>query len=409
MQEFSRSLRHYKRSLLFGALTGISMVVMFTAGFFFRGVLDFPAVVVSASSDSTGYPLLNEVQNLLDQHYLRQQPDLTARQYAAIRGVLSVLNDRYTFLIDPPVAQSESDVLAGAYGGIGVQIQRSETGEIILYPFADGPAFASGVREGDILKVVNDTTIELSIQQDAVDQMLRGEVKDGNGVEITAIHPDSNETYTVFIPFAVINVPSVIGRVLSEAPNLGYIQIQRFTSRTPEELTATIEKLQQDNRLEGLILDLRNNSGGLLVESIAVAGQFLDGGLVVAYERNNSGEKPINAENGGQEIHLPLAVLINQGTASAAELVAGAIRDHQRGILIGQATYGKGTVQQIFRLSDESSLHVTSAEWLTPNRRQLDGEGLQPDYPIIPDPNGRDIELGEAIRILLKQISDPQS
>ncbi|NWG17419.1 MAG: PDZ domain-containing protein [Chloroflexi bacterium] len=385
------------------------MAVMFAAGFFFRGVLDFPSVMVSASSDTTGYPLLNEVQTLLDQYYLRPQPDHAARQYAAIRGVLSALNDRYTFLIDPPVAQSESDVLAGTYGGIGVQIQRSETGDIVLYPFADGPAFTAGVREGDILKAVNDVVIELSTQQDVIDQMLRGEVKDNNGVEITAIHPDSSEEYTRFIPFAVINVPSVIGRILSEAPSLGYIQIQRFTSRTPEELKTTIEKLQQNERIKGLILDLRNNSGGLLVESIAVASQFLDGGLVVAYERNNNEEKSINAVNGGMQTHLPLAVLINQGTASAAELVAGAIRDHERGVLIGQTTYGKGTVQQIFRLSDDSSLHVTSAEWLTPDRHQLDGEGLQPDYLLIPDPNGRDIELGEAIRILSEQIVDIQS
>jgi len=151
--------------------------------------------------------------------------------------------------------------------------------------------------------------------------------------------------------------------------------------------------------VKGLIIDLRNNSGGLLQESIAVASQFVDGKVIV-YERTYQDERAVNAENGGLATDLPLVVLVNQNTASAAELVAGAIQDHGRGILVGQVTYGKGSVQQIFRLSDDSSIHITSAEWLTPKRNHLDGVGLQPDITMIPDPNGRDVEIGEAIRAL---------
>lgn len=397
MQALSRSVQSYKRSILIGALAGISMAVMFAAGFFFHAIVDFPTVAASAPDTRDSYPLLDEVQTLLNQHYLRQQPDYIQRQYSAIRGLLGSLNDRYTFFIDPPVAQSESDVLAGTYGGIGVQIQRSETGDILVYPFPDSPAAAAGIREGDVLKAVNDTTVDLTIQQDAVDQMLRGEVKDGNGVKVTVIHA-SGEELTVFIPFAVINVPSVIWRTVPENAELGYIQIVRFTSRTPDELQTAIQELRAAD-VKGLILDLRNNAGGLLQESIAVASQFVADGAIV-YEKTNQHERAINAEAGGLATDMPLAVLVNQGTASAAELVAGAIRDHQRGVLVGQTTYGKGTVQQIFRLSDDSSIHVTSAEWLTPNRNQLDGVGLEPDIPMIPDPNGRDIEMGEAIKAL---------
>lgn len=405
MQAISTNLRNHRRSIVIGALAGLSLAVMFAAGFFFHGLVDIRSMAVSAAPETDrGFPLLNEVQTLLDQHYVRQQPDYVQRQYAAIRGLLGALNDRYTFFIDPPVAQSESDVLAGTYGGIGVAIQLSENGDIVLYPFPDGPAAAAGIQEGDILKVVNDTPIDLTIPQDAVDQMLRGEVKEGNGANLTVTHPDG-EDFTVFIPFAVINVPSVIWRIVPENADVGYVQIIRFTSRTPDELKTAIEELRT-LKVRGLIIDLRNNAGGLLQESIAVASQFISGGDVIVYEKTSQDEQAVKAENGGLATDLPLAVLVNQGTASAAELVAGAIQDHQRGLLVGQTTYGKGTVQQIFRLSDDSSIHITSAEWLTPDQHHLDGVGLQPDVSMIPDANGRDVEIGEAIRVLEQRLKD---
>jgi carboxyl-terminal processing protease len=386
-------------SILVGVLLGITMAVIFAAGFFFRDLVGLSSAFAAASPVSApGYPLLDEVQTLIDQHYLREQPDYTQRQYAAIRGMLVALDDRYTFFIDPPVAQSESDVLAGTYGGIGVQINRNEIGEFVLYPFPDSPALAAGIEDGDILKIVNDQKVELTTGQDVIDQMLRGEVKEGSGVEITVVKADKSEL-TVFIPFAVINVPSVLWHVLPEDGQIGYVQILRFTSRTPEEVKTALTDLKGSN-ISSLVVDLRNNSGGLLQESVEVASQFLPADEVVLYERDNQSERAFNAEKGGLATDIPLVVLINQGTASAAELVAGAIRDNGRGILIGQTTYGKGTVQQIFRLSDESSLHITSAEWLTPERNTLDGTGLEPDIPMIPDVNGRDVEIGEAIRHL---------
>src|SRR5690606_33693875 len=191
-------------SLLVGVLIGLSAALIFVAGFFFRDVihLTFPTAFASGLSAEESYPLLDEVQMLLDQHYLREQPDLNKRQHAAIRGVMSILEDRYTFFVDPPVAQSESDALAGTYGGIGVQLSRSEAGQFVLFPFDDSPAAAAGIKEGAILIAVNGEEVDLTTQQDAVDQMLRGEVKEGNGVELTVTNPDEEEL-TVFIEFAV--------------------------------------------------------------------------------------------------------------------------------------------------------------------------------------------------------------
>lgn len=400
----------YKRSLLIGALMGIGIAVIFSAGFVFRDLVNPMLVSASANpqpADSTeGYPLLDEVQALLDQHYLREQPDAKTRQYAAIRGVLSALQDRYTIFVEPPVAQSESDVLAGTYGGIGVLLRRSETGEFVLSPFPDSPAVKAGIEEGDILRAVNGTPIEVTQQQDALDQMLRGEVKEGSGVEITFYKPQQDQERTTFILFDVIKVPSVLWRVLTEDENLGYMQILNFTNRTPDEVVTALDELSAAGIL-GLILDLRNNRGGLLQESIEVADEFLNAGVVV-YDRDAHTERTYNAEDGGRAVDIPLVVLVNQNTASAAELVAGAIQDYQRGILIGQTTYGKGTVQQLFRLSDSSSVHITSAEFLTPNRNTIDGKGLQPNISMIPDENARDVEIGEAIRFLQQTLGTSQ-
>jgi carboxyl-terminal processing protease len=393
MQTRSLTLHNYRRSLLFGALIGLGIGVSFAVGFFIRGFVD-PVKAQAAEND---YPLLAEVQTLIDQHYLREQPDVQQREYGAIRGMIATLNDKYTFFVDPPVAASESDVLAGTYGGVGLQLERSEEGKLVVYPFKDSPALQKGIEDGDELIAVNDKPVDLSIQPDVLDQMLRGEVKDNNGVNLTVVKPDGKKL-TVFVPFAVINVPSVIWRVLTDTPQIGYVQITLFTSRTPDELKNALTNLEGHD-IKALVLDLRNNSGGLLKESVDVASQFLDGGVVV-YERTNSEENPLNANSGGLATKIPMVVLVNQGTASAAELVSGAIRDRQRGILIGQTTYGKGSVQQIYSLSDKSSLHITAAEWLTPNHQHLDGQGLEPTISMIPDVNGRDVEIGEAVRQL---------
>lgn len=405
MQKHSRHIiAHYRSSLIFGMVIGLCVGGAFAAGFFLRGIVDIQTIkATAASEDSNGYPLLDEVQILLDQYYLHDQPAAHEREYAAVRGILNTLNDPYTFFIDPPVAQSESDVLAGTYGGIGVQVKRSEQGKLILFPFKDSPALIAGVQEGDELIAVNQSPVTITVQADVVDQMLRGEVKEGNGVELTIIKDDTKVKAKLFIPFAVISVPSVVSRIIDSSPSIGYLQILLFTSRTPGELQEALIDLEGKN-VSALILDLRNNSGGLLQESVKAASEFLEEGIVV-YERTNNSEKALNVDSGGKAMNLPLVVLINQGTASAAELVAGAIRDRNRGILVGQTTYGKGSVQQIFRLSDGSSLHVTAAEWLTPKREHLDGVGLQPDIVMIPDVNGRDVELGEAMRYLKEKLT----
>ena len=383
-----------RRSILFGAISGVILALAFIGGYLFRDNLDLFSSQVADYKEN--YPLLHEVQNIINQVYLYEQPSHSERQYAAIRGVLATLSDPHTFFIEPPVAQSEADALAGTYGGIGVTIQRTEDGRVVLFPLSDTPAFAAGIQDNDVLLAIGGTVVDAELSLDAINQLLRGEVKVGNGVEIAIMRGDMQEDF--FIEFAEINIPSVVWRVLQEDTRIGYIHILKFTARTPIELEGDLQELL-NNDISALILDLRDNSGGLLVESVQVASQFLNGQVVI-HERTQSSEETFSAEEGGLALETPLVVLINERTASASELVAGALQDHGRAILIGQTTFGKGTVQQIFPLSDGSSVHITSSEWFTPNEFALNQIGLTPDIPMIPDENGRDVELGEAIRYL---------
>jgi carboxyl-terminal processing protease len=382
-----------------GILTGVVLSVIFLAGFMLRDRL--PATAQSENR-TDAHPLLAEVKNLVGANYLRELPTDQQQEYGIIRGYLAALNDPYTFFIDPPVAQSESEVLAGQYGGIGVQIKRNSQGLFVLYPFRDSPAAAAGVQDEDVLVAVNGSALRGDERPDVVDQMLRGEVGGGRGVTITVQHPDLAEMQDYFIEFAVVVVPSVVWRTLIEEPTFGYIQILRFTARTPEELHTALTELN-DQQVMAYVLDLRGNAGGLLQESVDVASEFLDGGTVF-YERSRDSEKEAQVTRQGIGLEKPLVILVNKDTASAAELVAGAIRDRGRGILIGQKTYGKGSVQLIFRLSDESSIHITTAEWFTPAHTPIDGLGLDPDISMIPAEDGRDVELEEAVRYLREQV-----
>jgi len=344
------------------------------------------------------YPLLSEARQKIDQFFYHTPPAPPVLEYGAIRGMIDALGDKFSLFVAPPVTQSENNVLAGTYGGIGVQIKRSDTAQFVLYPFPDGPAAKAGLQNGDILASVAGKPILVTDQPDAVDQSLRGEVKAGSAITLTIQRPPELTVHSFTVAYGVINVPSVIARMLppdpkatAAAPLIGYIQLTIFTDRTPDELKAAIASLMAHSA-QAIVLDLRNNPGGLLDSAIKSAGVFLDGGPVL-YEEAQGSERVDNAPTGGATA-LPMVVLINGGTASAAELLTAAIHDRGRSIaVIGQTSYGKGTVQIIVELSDHSSIHLTEAEWLSPTHRPINGKGLTPDIPIVSDPSGRDLEL----------------
>ncbi len=384
--------------LLLAVLGGLSLVALAFGSGYVAAASFQPRQ--SAQEDAplpTPLNLFQEAWDLVEQGFYGPLPGENERVYGAVRGLLGTLDDPYTVLVEPVPHQLEQDNLRGSYGGIGVNLSRDADGQVVLSPFRDSPAAAAGILEGDLLLAVNGVPVtpEMDLSLD-VAARIRGDV--GTDVTLTVRRGEATLTFT--ITREEIETPSVTWRLLEGTPSLGYVQISSFTDRTADELREGLDELLVGG-VEGLVLDLRGNGGGLLQAALDVADQFLDGGLVLYEGRKGQPEKPYLASPGGQALEIPLAVLVDGGTASASEIVAGALQDRERGMLIGESTFGKGSVQLIFDLSDGSSLHVTASRWYTPKHHQLDGVGLAPDLIVTADPHGEvDAPLERAISFL---------
>ncbi len=359
----------------------------------------------NVKAQSFGFDLLYQVQDLLDREFIGKVPAQQAQVYGAIHGLVSSYNDPYTVFVEPASREVERDELRGHFGGIGAYLDRDKAGDMVVAVMRDRPAAKAGIQDGDILLAVDDTPITAEMTSEEVIALIRGEV--GTQVKLTLRRPGQTEPFTVEIVREQIVTPSVEWRLPDEAGHIGYIRISRFAENTAEELKAGIAELQSKG-VQKLVLDLRGNGGGLVDSAVDTTSLFLREGQVLH-----------EVKRGGQERFYPvkrvqspaqdwgLVLLVDGGTASASEILAGALRDQARAILIGENTYGKGSVQQVHELSDGSSLHVTVARWLTPNRQQIDSTGLAPDVPIQISADdqaaGRDPQLDRALSWLREE------
>lgn len=384
----------------FRRVAGILLIGLLIEAAFVAGLLLSPTLIgpLPRIGDYSRAPLFDEAWDLAATSFYGTVPSDTLRTYSAIRGMMSAYADPYTAFFEPPQTHLQSQQLSGKFGGIGATVRREDDGRIVLSPFPDRPAAQAGVKEGDVLIKVVDQAITPTMPLDTISTLLRGEV--GTTVTIEVQRGSARLAFT--ITRAEIALPSVTWRILTQAPDVGYMAISIFAQPTKDELVNAIGDLRQQGAKK-LILDLRDNGGGLLDAAVDVASQFVDG-LVVVESRRGGGHTNYTANPAGAARDLPLVVLVNHNTASASEIVAGAIQDHQRGKLVGDQTFGKGSVQNILPLSDGSSLHVTVAQWLTPNQRQISGQGLTPDV-VVPRTAadaqaGRDPQLDRAIAAL---------
>jgi len=340
-----------------------------------------------------------EAWDRVEQHFYGQLPSPRERAYGAIHETLRLLDDPYTIFIEPQPRELERDQMRGSFGGIGVTLWCDPEGRMVLSPYSDSPAERAGVREGDILLAVDAETITSETTVDDIRARLHGEV--GTPVTLTISRPPT-PPFDLIIAREEIQVPSVTWRLLDRAPGVGYIRVQGFTERTGDEALQALQELRQAGAAS-LVLDLRDNSGGLIDPAIATASQFLRDGVVLYELSRDTQERTFSVRGGGISTDIPLVVLVNGRTASAAEIVAGALQDHGRAPLVGEPTFGKGAVQLIYDLSDGSSLHVTSAIWLTPNRHQIQGLGLTPDIYLPRGEGPQDEQLDRAVAYLQSQ------
>jgi len=339
-----------------------------------------------------------EAWDQVEQTFYGELPSPSERTYGAIRGALALLEDPYTTFVEPQPSQLDRDRLRGTFGGIGVTLWRDAEGRMVLSPYADAPAERAGVREGDVLLAVDGEEIIAETMVDDVRARLHGEVD--TPVTLTLSRPPT-PPFDLTVIRGEIQIPSVTWRVLDQAPEVGYLHVEGFTGRTSEEVVTALQALQGKG-IAGLLLDLRDNSGGLIDPAVTTASQFLGDGIVLTELRRDAAARTFPVQGGGIATDIPMAVLVNGGTASAAEIVAGALQDYGRAPLVGEPTFGKGAVQLIYDLSDGSSLHVTSAIWLTPNGHRIDGQGLSPDVAVARDAGPQDVQLERAVEYLVE-------
>ena len=385
----------------FRRITGVLFLILVVGFGYLAGLLTAMRALPGYPADTADVAptaLLDEAWQRVDAHFIGTLPTTQTRVYAAIRGMLGSLNDPYTILIDPPAAQLENDQLRGSFGGIGADLRRDAEGRTVLSPYPDGPAATAGVLDGDQLTAIDGAPVVPEQRLDEIEARLRGEV--GSDVRLGLARV--GQALDVHMTRAEIAPPSVMWRMIDTTPTIGYIYIRGFTDRTTSEVRQAVDELRQRG-MRSVILDLRDNGGGLLQSAVDVAGQFVDGLVMIEAHRDGS-EQPFVAPLDGAARDVPLVILINHSTASASEIVAGALRDRKQVKLIGERTYGKGSVQNVYPLSDGSSLHVTTSEWYTPNRAKLTGLGLLPDIEVIRTAEdraaGRDPVLDRAVEYL---------
>lgn len=353
------------------------------------------------TEEAVGFAVFWEAWHLVRDNFYGELPDTQHLAWGAIRGALATLNDPHTSFLEPQPRQREKEELSGRFGGIGAYVTQAEDGSFVLDPMPGQVAEQAGIQKGDVVLKVDDTEITPQMTVNDVVSLVRGQV--GTVVRLTLRREGLAEPFVVEIVRQEILSPSVEWKMLEGVEGIGYVRITIFSDRTAKELRQAIKELR-DQGMERLVLDLRGNGGGLLDAAVDVAGEFLDGGVVLFQVEKGDKETPFNAGGGGRFTTGSLVVLVDGGTASASEIVVGALQDRSRATIVGQKTYGKGSVQSVFDLSDGSSVHITSAQWFTPNRRQISGEGLMPDVEVaISDEDrnqGRDPQLERAIEVL---------
>lgn len=344
---------------------------------------------------------LAEVWELLEQEHIdRERLDANALSEGAIRGLLLALDDPYASFLNAEQYSVESQDFKGYFEGIGAQVAVREGRLTIIAPLPDSPAQLAGILPGDVILAIDGESAAKITLLEAVSK-IRGEK--GTNVELLVLHLNKTDPVNITVTRGVIPLDSV--RLTMRADGFGHLRIFSFTVSTNDELVKAVQEFEESNGI-GLVVDLRNNPGGLLRSVVDVASQFLDDGLVL-YEIDSQGKRTDwEVKSNGKGRDIPMVVLINQFSASASEVLSGAIIDHDRAPVVGVTSFGKGSVNTLRSLSDGSGVYYSIARWYTPDGTQIEGEGITPDIVVeaLPD-STEDMQLAKAVEILREKIT----
>ncbi|MFO7603826.1 MAG: S41 family peptidase [Gammaproteobacteria bacterium] len=321
---------------------------------------------------------LSEVFGKIKENYVEDVEDKTLLENA-IRGMLTGLDPHSSYL-DKESFKELRVGTSGEFGGLGIVVGMEDGFVKVVSPIDDTPADRAGIKAGDLIIKLDKKTVKGMTLDEAV-KIMRG--RPGTSIDLTVIREGESKPLVLTVVRDKIRVKSIRHRTL--APGFGYVRISQFQERTGRDLHEAITKLKEENKqgLNGLVLDLRNNPGGLLDSAVAVSDTFLEKGVIVSVRGRQSSTDMKHQANPNDWLKgAPMVVLINSGSASASEIVAGALQDHKRAIIMGEASFGKGSVQTVVPLGNESAIKLTTARYYTPNDRSIQAEGIQPDITL---------------------------
>lgn len=383
-------LNRFKKSAIIAGL----MAASFTAGISFQPVM----------AETGGFRVFLQVFDLIKMEYVDKAVDDQKLVTGAIQGMISVLNDPYTRYISKDDFNEMNNERAGKFSGIGIQLGEQDKQLKVIAPIEDTPAWKAGIKAGDIIQAIDGKPTAGMTVDDAV-KVIRGE--DGTSVKLKIYRPDTKKTLELNVVRQTIENQVVKSKMIGK--NLGYIRLTTFMqNNAPDKMRTAIEDLEKKG-MKGLILDLRSNPGGLLPNAVDIGSMFVDKGPIVRIVDRNGAEEKLNP-NGKMELDkaTPMVVLIDGGSASASEILAGALKDSKRAQLIGTKSFGKGLVQTVHHLYDGSGVAITTNKYLTTNGIDINKKGIEPDIEVkIPEDvlkqpyaEDKDPQLQKAIQVL---------
>ena len=425
------TLRQIRRTLIFVSFLLLAGGIGYYFGqknLRFEKTTSFPSIQLSidrkqpANKQNVDFSLFWQVWDKIESDYLRRK-DLDPQKmvYGAISGMVSSLDDPYTVFLPPTDNKETKDDLRGDFEGVGIQIGYSKDQKLaIIAPLSGTPAEKAGLKAGDLITRIVDEkqkidkdTIGLALPE-AV-RLIRG--PKGSSVKLTIAREGQKDSWTVSLKRETIVVKSVEVKFIEKNGKIvAVLKLSRFGERTYQEWEEAVgsikDKELKNKNFGGVVFDLRNNPGGFLQGSVFIASEFLSSGIVVQQDKGADGKETFSVNRGGSLLKEPLVVLVNNGSASASEIVAGALQETKRAKLVGEKTFGKGTIQEAQDLSEGAGIHITIARWLLPSGKSIDKEGVKPDIEDkannVAQPTGQPDQtqypqLDKAIQLLLEK------
>lgn len=382
----------YKRFFFFYLIFFIGTSLAFGFGYLVRAIQE--------QADEPMFPVLEQAYEILDSTAYDDLPEVKAFEYGMIHRMMEIYGDPYSRFEEPATHELNTNQLEGKYGGIGAFLELNQDGKFALHPFPDGPAELSGIVSGDVIIQIDDW--QLQPNEDLVDVLAAIRGPEGEIVNIMIWRPNEGTDYSFQISRKDYPIPSVTWYRVSDAPWFGVIKINIMATTTPDEIQAAIDELRTQS-VTNLALDLRDNRGGYLTAGIDTVRLFLEAGPIIQEHYRGQDISTYEVNRPGPYAQFPIVVFVNDGTASAAEIIAGALKAQGRATIYGAPTFGKDSIQLIFDLVDDSSLHVTAAKWWVPGLKPPIGDGgVLPDVYVDINTDGPDPYIQAALQDLLE-------